>query len=165
MIRRLLAATILTLVPALALADDTPVTADPAPQNSSAAAQPAPAPQQGSSSASFLGPQSGASSTSDGSSLQSAGNNNSPLQSDSGGSTGLTAPSANSLQGSAASNDLKVILGNESDGAPITPGGPVASETGNTLLDTAALLLVLGFMGLVWLLRAKVASRFADALE
>ena len=150
MIKRLLASLLLTLLPNIVLAaDDASPTPDPA------VAQETPAPQQGSGSAALLGPQGSTSSIGDGTSLQPAGNN--PLQSGNSASTGLTSPENSALQGSAPSGDIKVLLGSEADGAP---HAPVSQPEDNSILDTLALVLLLGLFGLIWTLRKRVSRRF-----
>jgi hypothetical protein len=149
MLRRTALIFVFALLPLGALADD--VTPTPAPAN----AQQAPAPQQGSGSASLLGPQGNTSSTDDSSSLQPAGNN--PLQSGSSDSTGLTSPADSALQGSAPSGDIKVLLGNESDGLSQTPG---TQTNDNSVFDTLALVMLFGLFGLIWGLRYRVSRRF-----
>jgi len=149
MIKRLLAGLLLTLLPTIALAEEVMPAPDPG------IAQETPAPQQWSGSAALLGPQGSTSSTGDGTSLQPAGNN--PLQSGTSASTGLTSPENSALQGSAPSGDIKVLLGSEADGAPHTPVSPTED---NSILDTLALILLLGLFGLIWTLRKRVSRRF-----
>ncbi len=135
-----------------ALADDaasTPV---------SEQAQVSPATQQGGGSAAYLGPPSSVSSAADGGVLQPYSNN--PLQA--GGnaaSNGLVSPDNSQLQGSAPSGDLKVVLGNEADGGIHAPN---TAPVDNSPLDTLALLAVIGFIGLIWVLRRRVAQRFSS---
>ncbi len=149
MIRRLLAISLLTLLPTVTLADDVLPTPEPS------VTQETPAPQQSSGSAALLGPQGSTSSIGDGTSLQPAGNN--PLQSGTSDSTGLTSPESSALQGSAPSGDIKVMLGNEADGVTRTP----APESGdNSIIDSLALLLLLSLFGLIWGLRYRVSQRF-----
>ena len=151
MIIRLIASLLLTLLPAIAFAEDVIPALDPT------VVQETPAPQQGSSSAALLGPQGSTSSIGDGTSLQPAGNN--PLQSGNSASTGLTSPENSALQGSAPSGDIKVLLGNEADGAP---HAPVSQPEDNSILDTLALVLLLSLFGLIWTLRKRVSRRFRE---
>ena len=115
-------------MPLSAAADDTPssdATATPAASDSTPSASPynaagALGPSTG---AGALGPSSGSSSTGDSSALQPAGSN--PMQSTNGDSTGLTAPNAQSLQGTAPSDQSLNVIKGEADGAPQSPdSGP-----------------------------------------
>ena len=128
---------------------------DPAPTPEPTVSQDTSTPQQGGASAADLGPQGSTSSTGDSSSLQPAGNN--PLQSGTSAASGLTSPQNSALQGSAPSGDIKVLLGNEADGASRTPA-PQSDD--NSVPDTLALLLLLGLFGLIATLRNRVAKRF-----
>lgn len=102
MFKRLLLTIILTLIPALALADDMPTPDSSAPDAASALAP-------GANSALYPG-----SSSADSGSLQPAGL--SPLQSTTQDSNGLTSPTAGALQAPVAgSSDLQVIAG-DADG-------------------------------------------------
>ena len=150
MLRQIALSFVFAAFPLGALADDAPASI-PEP----AAAQQAPAPQQGSGSASLLGPQGNTSATGDGGSLQPAGNN--PLQSGNQASTGLAAPENSALQGSAPSGDIKVLLGSEADGSSKTT---LDAPADNSAIDTLALGLMLGMFGLIWFLRQRVTRRF-----
>lgn len=134
MLKRLLATVILVLAPAFALADD-------------AAPTPTPAATPAAASAAGLGPQtSGQSpvSTGLGNQLQPAG---SALQAAPTSSNGLSAASSNTLQAPATNSDqLKVLLGGEADGAPQDMSDTTGlSATDDVLLGILFLVLVAGF--------------------
>jgi hypothetical protein len=116
MLKRLIVVLLLGLTPVTALADDTPTPeATPAQTPAANAAQPDPA-------TSALGPSSTNSaggSSADAAALQPAGG--SPLQSTTADSTGLTAPTANTLQAPAGTDDALKVLAGEADGTSHNP--------------------------------------------
>lgn len=114
MLKRLLAAIILTLLPIGAMADDAAPAADPTPAPAETAAPaPAAAPSAG------LGPDSispsAGGSNADSAALQPAGV--SPIQSGTTDSTGISAPSG-ALQMPADSSSALRVLAGEADGTP-----------------------------------------------
>jgi hypothetical protein len=163
MSKRLIATVLLScsflFVPALAAADDVPTDTPTASDSPSPTATPDPA--------AGLGPQStgnaGGAKT-DFTLLQPAGSND-PLQSNSGDSTGLTAPNANTLQMPATSEQTLRVLDGEADGGPV-PMDP-SSKT-----SLSWLWFTLGFAALVaagtWLTRrarwARPFHRFLHRL-
>ncbi len=142
MSKRLLISLLLAFMPAVALADDT-----------------APAPAPDSASSAGLGPQSSSGgagaggSNADAGSLQPAGN--SPLQSTTNDSSGLTAPS-NALQGAAPSTDQLQVLSTEGDGPHQQTGSPANNWTWLGL--TLAIAVVIGLGAIVMRDRRRFAE-------
>ena len=159
MLIRLLVILTLALTPVAALADDTSQPTD----TPAATDTPNPGTAQGPTSGNYmLGPSSAGSapnsggSTGDSVSLQPAGQ--SPLQSTTSDSTGLTAPTSSVLQAPASSDQALRVLAGEADGTPVQ----VAANGGPSLGTWLALSVLFGLIvTILSLFYRQIAAVFA----